>query len=283
MQKVLNTIIKSNSIVYRGTKQLYSDIRLKCVSLFMPPIFISLRTGQLLFYSFHCVFIIEHFTKCFKIKRKYWTITMTQGMMRITFENWFVSILRLKSEWIYHLWSLIFVYGFLFWSWFLETADVFSAFIMIVLISSMLYLASIVFQLDLVRNSLKITCFVIKIKILLFIELLNVFKISLFAFHQQMRHPDFGMITIFLAVPLGTSLLFVYCYLGKMSTESHLKMSDCLYECSWLSLSCKLQKYLIVMIENAQRPIYYHGFDVAVLNLETFSKVRKNGLDFTLR
>lgn len=59
-----------------------------------------------------------------------------------------------------------------------------------------------------------------------------------------------------------------------MATQSYEDMANCLFEGNWQKLSVRLQTFLIPMIENAQRPIYYHGFGVAVLNLETFMRVR---------
>lgn len=50
-------------------------------------------------------------------------------------------------------------------------------------------------------------------------------------------------------------------------------MADCLYDTNWQMFSIKLQKYVVIMIGNAQKPLYYHGFGVAVLNLVTFTKV----------
>lgn len=52
-------------------------------------------------------------------------------------------------------------------------------------------------------------------------------------------------------------------------------MADTLYEASWPDLPIELQKYFIVMIGNAQQPLYYHGFGMAILNLQTFTKVSK--------
>lgn len=66
-----------------------------------------------------------------------------------------------------------------------------------------------------------------------------------------------------------------------MATKSFEKMADSLYDCMWYGLDEKLQKYILIMITNAQKPIYYHGFGVAVLVLETFTKV-SNGLLLTL-
>lgn len=70
--------------------------------------------------------------------------------------------------------------------------------------------------------------------------------------------------------------LFIYCYFAKLATESFLKMTDCLYECNWFELPTKLEKYFPFMIQSAQKPIYYHGFGIIILNLETFTKVSQD-------
>lgn len=71
----------------------------------------------------------------------------------------------------------------------------------------------------------------------------------------------------------GLTTLFVYCYFGKLATESHENMADCLYEMDWRKQPVKIQKYYILMIQNMQQPLHYHGFHVAVMNLRTFIKV----------
>lgn len=75
---------------------------------------------------------------------------------------------------------------------------------------------------------------------------------------------------------VGISNLFVYCYYGKMATESFEKLNDCVYDVNWYELPIGLQKYFILMIQNTQRPIFYYGFGVAVLNLETFTDVSRS-------
>lgn len=67
--------------------------------------------------------------------------------------------------------------------------------------------------------------------------------------------------------------VFVYCYFGKCATESFRKMVDCIYESKWHELPIKLQKSLMLMIQNSQKPLYYHGFGFFVLNLENFTDV----------
>lgn len=82
-------------------------------------------------------------------------------------------------------------------------------------------------------------------------------------------------------VSAGTLNVLVYCYFGNMATESYANMSDCLFNLNWHELPLKLQKYLIVMATNMQRPLYYHGFGVLYLNLPTFTSVRLTILHIT--
>lgn len=76
-----------------------------------------------------------------------------------------------------------------------------------------------------------------------------------------------------LAAMVGMTSLFIYCYFGKTTTENFLKISNCLYESDWLSLPNGLQKYFILMIGNANRPNHFYGFEIVILNLETFAIV----------
>lgn len=69
------------------------------------------------------------------------------------------------------------------------------------------------------------------------------------------------------------SILFLYCYYGKLATDCYGDMSDCYYKCNWYNLPVKLQTYFIMMIMNAQRPLDYDGFSVAFLNLQTYTNV----------
>lgn len=96
-----------------------------------------------------------------------------------------------------------------------------------------------------------------------------------------MKHVDFEFFVLMNDFLVGTVNLFVYCYFGKLATESYEKMAECLYESNWHEKSYHLQKKILLMIENIQEPVVYHGFGVAVLNLSTFVKVRRNDYIFT--
>lgn len=123
-----------------------------------------------------------------------------------------------------------------------------------------MFMSSIVFECDLVR----------------FIHFLSkyVHILIIFSSMQQFKHPDSNIGLIFVAGSVGTSNLFLYCFFGKLATDSFDNMAYCMYASKWQALPINLQKYFILMIGNMQRPLYYHGFNVAYLNLETFCRVR---------
>lgn len=89
-----------------------------------------------------------------------------------------------------------------------------------------------------------------------------------------MKHPDVTIVNLLLLIGVALTNLLVFCFFGKMATESFEEISNSLYESIWQALDVKLQKYFIVIIGNMQIPIYYHGFGVIILNLDTFSKFR---------
>lgn len=153
-----------------------------------------------------------------------------------------------------------------FFRWFLETSELYSAYIMIQLIASMIILSAVMFQLDLVNP---VSVHKIQFSWKNFVWTIHFCK----KYFQELKHLDFNVAIIFLAVIVGATNLFVFCFYGKLATDSYEKMTKCVFESNWQELPVDLQKYLILMIGNAQRPLYYHGFRIAVLNLETFCTV----------
>lgn len=147
----------------------------------------------------------------------------------------------------------------------METANLFSPLILVNLISNMLLMALSVFQMNLVS-------FAIRNKIQQYKNSpIHYTKTNLF---QRFTQIDFEMAIILSGVLISLSNLFLFCYFGKVTTDSFEKMAACLYsEVDWSELPVELQKYLILMIANVQRPLYYHGFYVTILNLETFCSV----------
>lgn len=79
--------------------------------------------------------------------------------------------------------------------------------------------------------------------------------------------------TSFIAMLGGLLNAFAYCYVGCKPNFAHVSVGDLLYSLNWYKLPKEYRKYLILMIQDSQRPIYYHGFNLIYLHLETSTKV----------
>lgn len=130
----------------------------------------------------------------------------------------------------------------------------------------MLALACATFKLELVFKNSKLLNL---IEIFLSITIQNLLATTI----QELEHFDSDTNMLFTTMLSGLLNLFIYCSFGKLATESFGQMSNCLFESEWLKLPVKLQKCYIIIIANAQIPLFYHGFDIIVLNLETFASV----------
>lgn len=163
-------------------------------------------------------------------------------------------------------------YGF---SWFMKSANVFSSYILIQLTSGIIILSDTIFQMDLVNQHF---LFLAQRHYLIVYYLIpNLITIDILRFFfdiQQFRHIDFEMCVLLVSTIVVVANLFLYCYYGKLATESFHQIADCLYEANWINFSIDQQKCVTFMLMHAQIPLYYHGFGIAVLNLETFSGVR---------
>lgn len=149
----------------------------------------------------------------------------------------------------------------------------YSLILLIVLFCSVIYLAATIFQIDLViymkihscSDTIQIYRKVIQSEFF--------FSFLFFPFQNVQRGVSFDILLVLISTANGSVILYMYCSFGKKATDSFNKIGECMYNSNWHVLSIRAQKYLVLMIGNAQRPIQYHGFRIAVLNLETFLKV----------
>lgn len=152
-----------------------------------------------------------------------------------------------------------------FCSWFVESAKVYSPFAFSKLVSCTFILSCVTFQMDLV--------------VYFFFVSSDTHKFSSFLlsfstiFSQQLQHLGYGVIILLMATATNILTLFVYCYFGKLATESFSLMPNRLFESNWQKLPVKLQQYFILMIGNAQQSLHYHRLQIVKLDLETFTKV----------
>lgn len=96
-----------------------------------------------------------------------------------------------------------------------------------------------------------------------------------FQIQFNQRLTDFNADVGFLLIVLTARMayLFMYCYFGKFATDNYMKVADISYESNWQDLPVNLQKYFILVIGNAARPLQYDAFGIAPLNLETYTNV----------
>lgn len=100
--------------------------------------------------------------------------------------------------------------------------------------------------------------------------------IFLYKFHfQQFKDLEFDFILLsyLYVVMSGYLVIFGYCYFGQMATNSFMEMSDCAYRLKWYVLPLKLQKNVGLMIAGLQKPVYYHGVGIAIMELNMFVRV----------
>lgn len=61
-------------------------------------------------------------------------------------------------------------------------------------------------------------------------------------YSQQWQQFDFIVASVLTSTSLGMSTLLLYCYFGKLATESYETMSDCVYKMEWYEQPNELQK-----------------------------------------
>lgn len=88
-----------------------------------------------------------------------------------------------------------------------------------------------------------------------------------------MHDPDMNIGILFIGILSSGSSLFLYSNYANKSTNFYIDLADLLYESNWTKLSAKMQINLIVIIRDAQKPIFYHMIHTRNLHLKTFLQV----------
>lgn len=96
-----------------------------------------------------------------------------------------------------------------------------------------------------------------------------------FSFDQVMKSLNSNIFIVLQCVPLGTGYVFLFCSVGSYTTDNFLRFADISYESLWYKFPPDLQKYLRLIIADAQRPQVFRGFGIVDLNLMAFAKVNK--------
>lgn len=100
----------------------------------------------------------------------------------------------------------------------------------------------------------------------------------------MIRHLDPNLFLMAIVVGLAMGNLYIYCRFAKDATDSYLRYGDEAYKLNWVDIPDEdLKKTILLIIQNAQRPLNYHGYNFIYLNLETFYKVGEQMFNDFLR
>lgn len=90
-----------------------------------------------------------------------------------------------------------------------------------------------------------------------------------------MEHFDADTIMVTIIAMVNILWIYLHCLLGKLVTNRFDQLPCELFKSQWCELPIGLQKYFILLLANTQKPLFFHGFKVYVLNLETFTSVSR--------
>lgn len=74
---------------------------------------------------------------------------------------------------------------------------------------------------------------------------------------------------------MSSGNIFLYCYVGSITTDIFLQYADATYESLWYEFPENIQKYLRLIIADAQRRRIFKGIGIIELNLIVFAGVMR--------
>lgn len=99
------------------------------------------------------------------------------------------------------------------------------------------------------------------------------FYAFIFSHCQVLESFDSNIFFLLMCASLSTGCVFFFCSVGSYTTDNFLRFADISYESLWYKLPVHLQKYLPLIIADAQRPRFFRGLGIVNLNLMAFTKV----------
>lgn len=139
-------------------------------------------------------------------------------------------------------------------------------FVRIQVISLIIFLGCVIFQLDLVSEIIVLVKWAESAAIHFRINSNSSPHLMLMSIHclvfllfifQQLKYINSDIIIPLMSIVTSCANLFLYLYYGITSTQSFESMVNCLHESNWQDLPVELQKYFVIMIVNSQRPIRF--------------------------
>lgn len=81
--------------------------------------------------------------------------------------------------------------------------------------------------------------------------------------------------------PIGATVLvilmmFVFCYFGNIVTVEATEVAFYAYQSYWYEYPLRMQWYVIMIMQQSQKPFYLKGFGLITCSLESFRRVSRN-------
>lgn len=74
-------------------------------------------------------------------------------------------------------------------------------------------------------------------------------------------------------VSFGLVNIFVFCFIADRTTSSLATVGDMAYQSMWYKYRVRQQKYIILIIRRAEKPVNFYGLKMVDCNLKRFSTV----------
>lgn len=81
------------------------------------------------------------------------------------------------------------------------------------------------------------------------------------------------------------TIMYFFCYIAEDVCNKFEEIGNSIYQLNWFHYPPSVQKSLLIIIRQTQRPIRFHGYNVIFCDMPTFAKVieNKKKIDETVR
>lgn len=99
-------------------------------------------------------------------------------------------------------------------------------------------------------------------------------KFYLFFLFQNLQNITYLFLQSILTTSAIVLITFIFCFFGNNVTIKFNETAVHAYNSSWYLCPIHLQRYIILMMQRSQRPLYLTGYKVTRCSLDSFTSVR---------
>lgn len=99
--------------------------------------------------------------------------------------------------------------------------------------------------------------------------------IILSSIDQNLQHINYDVVINLFCLCLQILLNFTTCKYAQSVSSRSLEVAEIVYGSLWYRLPCSQQKIIAFIIERAQKPFYFRGYQIFTCTLDTFLMVHR--------